>query len=104
MEQMSLSPSSVWSPHDRPVIGRQGITTLFRKLGIQEDNNVLENHLIGVWMPVSFIEQRGGGSKIKRPLSLAEYLLAWPASGQGCVSFFLQPVTGGPGQNSLPVS
>ena len=36
----------------------------------------------------------------KKAISLAEYLLVWPASGRGCVHFFfLQSFTGGQGQN-----
>ena len=47
---------------------RQGIAALFRKLADQEDGGPgsPENHLIGFWMPVSFIEQTGrGGEEVK---------------------------------------
>ena len=43
--------------------------TLFGKLADREDDRLMSqnNHLIGVWMPDSFIKQReGGGSKVKR--------------------------------------
>ena len=66
---MLLSPSSLCSLHDRPInrrqVLRQGIATLFRKLADREDGRLMspKNHLIGVWMPVSFIEQRGGGDE-----------------------------------------
>ena len=38
---------------------------LFREPADQEDGRImcLNNHLIGVWMPVSFIELRGKGSE-----------------------------------------
>ena len=48
---------------------RQGLMTLFRKLADREDDRLMSqnNHLVEVWMPGSFIEQRGGGgSKVKR--------------------------------------
>ena len=41
------------------------MATLFRKAGVQEDGT-LEYHLVGVWIPVSFIEQRAGrGEEVK---------------------------------------
>ena len=63
-ERVLPSPSSLCLLHDRPINQRRGAearnTTLFRKLadreyGILKSQN---NHLIGVWMPVSFIAQR----------------------------------------------
>ena len=45
---------------------RQGIATLLGQPGVREDGgliNVLEYYLIGLWMLVSFIEQRGGGGE-----------------------------------------
>ena len=50
----------------------------------------LKNHLNGVWMPVSFIAQRGGGDEeVKwKGRKFCWYLLEWPASVRGCVSFF----------------
>ena len=42
--------------------------TLFRKPADREDSGLVsqKNHLIGDWMPVSFIEQRvGGGEEVK---------------------------------------
>ena len=43
---------------------RQGTATLFGKLD-RGDGGIMspKNHLMGVWMPVSFIEQRGGGGE-----------------------------------------
>ena len=39
--------------------------TLFGKPADQEDGRLMSqnNHLIGVWMPVSLLEQRGGGGE-----------------------------------------
>ena len=41
--------------------------TLFGKPADGEDDRLMsqkkKNHLIGIWMPVSFIEQRGGGDE-----------------------------------------
>ena len=39
--------------------------TLFGKPADGEDDRLVspKNHLIGVWMPVSFIEQRRGGDE-----------------------------------------
>ena len=49
-------------------------TILFRKPADQEDGRLMfqNNHLFGVWMPGSFMDQRwqGGGNKVKRPLIL----------------------------------
>ena len=56
------SPSSLCSPHDRPVNRRRDVEarnmTLFRKPADREDGRLvsLKNHLLRVWMPVSFIE------------------------------------------------
>ena len=63
------SPSSPCSPHNRPMNWRQGVearnTTLFGKLADREDGGLVspKNHLIRVWMPVSFIAQRRGGDE-----------------------------------------
>ena len=63
------SPSSLCSPHNRPVNQRRGVearnTSLFRKPEDREEGRLKSqnNHLIGVWMPVSFIVQRGGGDE-----------------------------------------
>ena len=42
--------------------------TLFREPADQEDSRLmcLNNHLIGIWMPVSFIELRGKGTEVKQ--------------------------------------
>ena len=53
----------------RPVNRRRGVETrnmtLFGKPAGREDGRLKSqnNHLIGVWMPVSFIAQRGGGDE-----------------------------------------
>ena len=63
------SPSSLCSPHKRPVSQRWRVearnTTLFGKRADWEDGGLKSqnNHLIGVWMPLSFIAQRGGGDE-----------------------------------------
>ena len=46
---------------------------LFREPADQEDGRImcLNNHLIGVWMPVSFTELRGKGSEAVKPHSIA---------------------------------
>ena len=47
---------------------RQRIMTLFGNLAGGENGRLVskKNHLIGVWMSVSFIEQRvGGGKEVK---------------------------------------
>ena len=51
------------------------------------------NHLIGVWMPDSFIGQRWGEvrKQIKSHQS-CKHLLEWQASGRGCVNFFLPAI------------
>ena len=58
------SPSLLCSPHNRPmnlrdeVLGQGGDG----QPADQEDGKLMpqSNHLIGVWMPGSFIEMRGG--------------------------------------------
>ena len=62
------SPSSLCSPHDRPMnlrdeVWRQGRD--FNLIGKPADGEYgriapQSNHLTGVWMPGSFIEMRGG--------------------------------------------
>ena len=47
---------------------RQGMATVLGKLAIFSDSRLVSqnNHLIGIWMPVSIIEQRGcGGEEVK---------------------------------------
>lgn len=62
------SPNPVCPPQDRPIIGIQGIEArnndFIQKAGYPRkcQNNVPEYHLIRIWMPVSFIEQRRGKS------------------------------------------
>ena len=82
---------SLCSPQDRSVNLRGGVearnTTLFGKSADQEDGRLASqnNHLVGVWMPVSFMGQRwGGGEETKetRPLIL-QIFLEWQASGSG---------------------
>ena len=82
---------------------RQGTATLIWKAGTLRRwwTSVPKNHFIGVWMPVSFIEQMGRrwGSKVKRPFVLQNLFprLAW--GRDVLISSFLQPFTGGQGQN-----
>ena len=63
------NPSLVCSTHDRLIIGRQDVETRNSKF-IQKAKHprrwwasILEYHLIKVWMPFSFIEQRGRGGE-----------------------------------------
>ena len=59
-----LSPSSLCSLHDRPVNPRDEVLrqeeTLVGELADQQDGRLApqNNHLIGVWMPGSFIDLR----------------------------------------------
>ena len=106
--KMLQNPSSLCLLHDRPINWRWGVearnTTLFGKLADWEDGKLvsLKNHLIGVWMPVSFTDserERRWRSKVKRAISLAN--IPWngqPPWGDVLVSSFLQPFTGGQGQ------
>ena len=72
---------------------------LFWKLADGEGGRLIlqKNHLIWVWMPHSFLEQRwwGGcwGSKVKRAISLTKHLLEWPPCGRDVFISFLQPFT-----------
>ena len=56
----------VCSLHDRPIIRRKGVearnSNFIWKAGSLKSllASALEFHLIGIWMPVSFIEQRRG--------------------------------------------
>ena len=61
-----------------------------------------KTRLIRVWMPVSFIEQRGGrGEEVKSPFILQNIsLLAPHQEGDVLISYFLQPFTGGQCQNA----
>ena len=82
---------------------RQRNTILFGKPADREDGRLvsLKNHLIRVWMPVSFIEserETQWGCKVKGPSVLRN--ISWndqPQWGDVLVSFFLQPWTGGQG-------
>ena len=66
--------------------------TLFGKLADRGDGRLmsLNNHLLGAWMPVSCIAQRGGGDEEveSKGHKICKYPLEWPASGRGCVNFF----------------
>ena len=47
---------------------KQGIGSVFGKPADQKDGRLVsqKNHLMGFWMPVSFIEHReGGGEEVK---------------------------------------
>ena len=101
------SPSSLSSLRDRPMNQRRGAearkTTLFGKPADWEDGRLVspKNHLLWVWMPVSFIaseRERRWGSKVKGPSVLQN--ISWNDQPRGedvLVSFFLQPFTGGQG-------
>ena len=80
------------------------MATVLGKLAIFSDSRLVSqnNHLIGIWMPVSIIEQRGcGGSKVKRPLILQIYpgMNGQPQGGDVFIFSFLQPSTGGQDQD-----
>ena len=82
---LSASPSSVFLPQTTGQesgveVLRQGIATVFGKLGVWEDAGLKSPR---VWMPVSSLEQsREGGSKVKRPWVLQS------------ISWFSQPLEG----------
>ena len=66
--------------------------TLFGKPEDQEEHRLMSqnNHLLGVWMPGPFIEQRWGEVK-KQSLKShqsSKYLLEWQAWGRRCVDLF----------------
>ena len=85
--------------------------TLFRKPADREDGRLMSHnsHLVGVWIPSSFVEperevvknksqkaeQRGRDSKeVKRAISLAEHLQEWPAfERHELISSLFQPVS-----------
>ena len=75
---------------------RQGIITLFGKLAGWEDGKLMSqnNNLIGVWMPASFIEQRG--EQAMKSSQKAIYLAK--LERDVFISSFLQPFTSGQGQ------
>jgi len=69
---MLLRPSSLCSPYNTPINQETSVEarnrTLFGKLADQKDGRLISqnDHLIGVWVPMSFIEQRGkGGEEVK---------------------------------------
>ena len=86
------SPSSPCSPHNGPVNQRGGVEArnndCIRKAADQEDGRLKspKNHLIGVWMPVSFIAQRGGGDEEvkQKGHKICKCPLEWPASEGMC--------------------
>ena len=75
---------------------RHGIITLFGKLADWEDGKLMSqnNSLIGVWMPASFIEQRG--EQTRKSSQKAIYLAK--LERDVFISSFLQPFTSGQGQ------
>ena len=83
----------------RQEVLRQG-KWLYSKAADQEDGRLApqNNHLIGVWMPDSFLDQRWGRwvSKVKRPLILQTFLEWQPQGGGVLISSFL-PSIGGQG-------
>ena len=52
------------------------------------------NHLIRVWMPGSFTNQRWGEvrKQSKKTIKSCEHLLEWQTSGRGCVNFSLPAI------------
>jgi len=60
-------------------------TTLFGKPDDREDGRLMSqnNHLVGVWMPGSFMDQRWGEvrKQSKKAISSCKYPLKWQASG-----------------------
>ena len=102
------SPSSLCLPHNRPINQRRGAearnTTLLGKPADWEDSRLTShrNHLVRVWMPVSFIEHRARRwrNKVKRPL-ISQMSPGMARLGGRCVTFSL-PVAihkwTGPGQ------
>ena len=75
-----LGPSSLCSLHDRPVNPRDEVLrqeeTLVGELADQQDGRLApqNNHLIGVWMPSSFMDQTlgsGQGNKAKKAINFA---------------------------------
>ena len=75
---------------------RQGITTLFGKLADCKDGKLISqnNNLIEVWMPDSFIEQRG--KQARKSSQKAIYLAK--LERDVFISSLLQPFTSGQGQ------
>ena len=73
---------------------------LFGKPADQEDGRLMSqnNHLIGVWMPSSFVDQSlgwGQGNKVKKAIHLANISENGKPQAGGCVNFnFFLPSTG----------
>ena len=67
--EMLPSPSSFCLPRSRPMNPRGGVearnTTLFGKPADREDGRLVSqnNHLVEVWMPAYFMDQRWGEVK-----------------------------------------
>ena len=86
---VSPSPRSLCSPHDRPTNRRQGVEarsiTLFRELADGEDGRLMSqnNHLIGVWMPGSFIDQRERSSEKLKSKGRIEREMQWGSKVKG---------------------
>ena len=89
-----LSPSSLpppaWQGSESETSVEARNRTLFRKPANWEDGRLMSqnNHLLGVWMPGSFIGQRE--VRNQKGNQSRKYLLEWPASpGGGLISSFL---------------
>ena len=74
--------------------------TLFGKPADQEDGRLMSqnNHLIGVWMPSSFVDQSlgwGQGNKVKKAIHLANISENGKPQAGGCVDFNFFPSSTG---------
>ena len=82
---MLPSPTLLCLPHSRSVsqgtVLRERIMTLQGKPTNGEDGRLISqnNPLISIWVPISFIEQRGGGGEEVH--KSCKYLLEWPVLG-----------------------
>ena len=86
------------------VVG-QGIVTLFRKSADRQDGRLgsKSNHLIRVWMPVSFIEKRGKEVRKKSKKGVNCANISWNMQTRNrdvLSSSFSQPFSSGQGQAS----
>lgn len=70
VSSLLLSPTSLCLPHSRPINSRDEVLRqeydFIGKLADGEDGRLTSlhvNHFNGVWMPVSFPEQRAGGEE-----------------------------------------
>ena len=87
-----LSPSSLCSLHDRPVNPRDEVLrqeeTLVGELADQQDGRLApqNNHLIGVWMPGSFTDQREKSNEKLESKGRVERERQWGSQAKGSLS------------------